>query len=272
MWWGARGVAESASGSVRRPSQCQPPRTHRPAAHSATPYQRAGEAGRSCREARPTSTTSREFAGRSGCRFLRLMARRGLPRLRSCSTFTAGEAGSGKVAHFTLTEKTTATSSSLRSALTTRVRSTPRGMVRAPWPAPGLQARRAMIRRAPCQTCATRARVHAAATTLGAHPSTIWRACDHQIPSPRAPQPHMRCSSLLTRCSRWSLCARHSWWTTCEDSVRQTAELLGELERSLCYDPRRVYAVGCSNGGIFLYELATSHLAPAFAAFMPIIG
>lgn len=63
-----------------------------------------------------------------------------------------------------------------------------------------------------------------------------------------------------------------SWWTTCQDSVGQTAELLAELERSLCFDPRRVYATGVSNGGVFLYELAISRLASSFAAFMPIVG
>ena len=63
-----------------------------------------------------------------------------------------------------------------------------------------------------------------------------------------------------------------SWWTTCEDSITQTAELLAELERTLCFDPRRVYATGVSNGGVFLYELAASRLASSFAAYMPIVG
>jgi poly(3-hydroxybutyrate) depolymerase len=63
-----------------------------------------------------------------------------------------------------------------------------------------------------------------------------------------------------------------SWWTTCDDSVRQTEDLLRELDVSLCYDPRSVYAVGVSNGGMFLYELASSYLSRAFAAFMPIVG
>lgn len=61
-------------------------------------------------------------------------------------------------------------------------------------------------------------------------------------------------------------------WTTCEDSVAQTARLLDELERSICFDPRRVFASGVSNGGIFLYELAVSPLATQFAGFMPIVG
>ena len=54
-----------------------------------------------------------------------------------------------------------------------------------------------------------------------------------------------------------------SWWTTCDDSIGQTAALLAELERTVCYDPRRVHATGVSNGGVFLYALATSRLAYA---------
>ena len=61
-------------------------------------------------------------------------------------------------------------------------------------------------------------------------------------------------------------------WTTCEDGVAQVSSLLEELKGALCIDPRRVYATGVSNGGVFLYELATSHLATAFAAYMPIVG
>jgi len=61
-------------------------------------------------------------------------------------------------------------------------------------------------------------------------------------------------------------------WATCEDSVAQTERLLDELEATLCYDPRRVYATGVSNGGMFLYELAASRVATAFAAYMPIVG
>jgi poly(3-hydroxybutyrate) depolymerase len=61
-------------------------------------------------------------------------------------------------------------------------------------------------------------------------------------------------------------------WTTCEDSVAQVSRLLAELKTALCIDPRRVFATGVSNGGVFLYELAASHLATAFAAYMPIVG
>ena len=67
-------------------------------------------------------------------------------------------------------------------------------------------------------------------------------------------------------------CNDTCWWTTCEDSVEQVAALLSELDTSVCFDRRRVYATGFSNGGVFLYELAVSRLASSFAAFMPIVG
>ena len=76
--------------------------------------------------------------------------------------------------------------------------------------------------------------------------------------------PHTPCMLTLVPAARR--------WTTCEDSVQQVAELLDELERAVCFDPRRVFATGVSNGGVFLYELATSRLASKFAAFMPIVG
>jgi len=68
-------------------------------------------------------------------------------------------------------------------------------------------------------------------------------------------------------------CADSCWWTTCEDSVAQAVALLDELEQLLCVHPRRVYATGISNGGVFVHELAfDARGASRFAAFMPIIG
>jgi poly(3-hydroxybutyrate) depolymerase len=67
-------------------------------------------------------------------------------------------------------------------------------------------------------------------------------------------------------------CADSCWWTTCEDSVAQVRMLLDELSRALCFDTLSVFASGVSNGGMFLYELARSDLANAFAGFMPVVG
>jgi len=67
-------------------------------------------------------------------------------------------------------------------------------------------------------------------------------------------------------------CADSCWWTTCEDSVAQVRMLLDELSRALCFDTSSVFASGVSNGGMFLYELARSDLANAFAGFMPVVG
>lgn len=89
---------------------------------------------------------------------------------------------------------------------------------------------------------------------------------------------HRRChdpkGSFANLCYSRScgICNDTCWWTTCEDSVAQVARLLEELDSALCFDPRRVYVTGESNGGIFLYELAASYLATSFAAYMPIVG
>ena len=81
-------------------------------------------------------------------------------------------------------------------------------------------------------------------------------------------------NAFASMCYRRSCgrCADSCWWTTCEDSIAQVRTLLAELSRSLCFDTTSVFASGVSNGGMFLYELARSDLADAFAGFMPIVG
>ena len=83
-------------------------------------------------------------------------------------------------------------------------------------------------------------------------------------------RPKRHCAlPLEPEINEWLKVLRGACWTA---HPWQVANLLGELERTLCYNPRRVYATGVSNGGMFLYELAASPLANAFAAFMPIVG
>jgi len=63
------------------------------------------------------------------------------------------------------------------------------------------------------------------------------------------------------------------WWTTCEDSVLQVYEVLEKLKNSLCLELKEIWATGCSNGGIFLHELARDpRIAPQLAGIAPIVG
>ena len=68
-------------------------------------------------------------------------------------------------------------------------------------------------------------------------------------------------------------CADNCDWTTCLDSVGEVVDLLDALEASLCLDRRRVWASGCSNGGIFLYQLARdARIAPRLAGLLSQVG
>ena len=65
-------------------------------------------------------------------------------------------------------------------------------------------------------------------------------------------------------------CADNCWWTTCKDSVRQAMDLLDYLETELCIDTARIWASGCSNGGLFTFELARdARSAPRLAGIAP---
>lgn len=68
-------------------------------------------------------------------------------------------------------------------------------------------------------------------------------------------------------------CADNCWWTTCEDSVKQAMDLLDYLESELCVNTSMVWASGCSNGGVFTFELAQdSRSAPRLAGIAPQVG
>ena len=63
------------------------------------------------------------------------------------------------------------------------------------------------------------------------------------------------------------------WWTTCSDSVRQVIQMIKYVDRRLCVDLDRVWASGCSNGGMFTYELARdSRTAHRLRGIAPIVG
>jgi hypothetical protein len=68
-------------------------------------------------------------------------------------------------------------------------------------------------------------------------------------------------------------CADECWWTTCKDSVQQTVEVLQFVLTNFCVDMSMIWATGCRNGGMFLYELAqdprTNHL---LAGVAPMVG
>ena len=68
-------------------------------------------------------------------------------------------------------------------------------------------------------------------------------------------------------------CADNCYWTTCEDSVQYVSEVLDSLEEELCLDLDMIWASGCSNGGIFLYELARdSRMSDRLAGIVPLVG
>ncbi|MDH3768951.1 MAG: hypothetical protein OES99_10930, partial [Gammaproteobacteria bacterium] len=63
------------------------------------------------------------------------------------------------------------------------------------------------------------------------------------------------------------------YWTTCLDSVAQIEALLNELESLYCIDRSMVWVSGCSNGGMFVYELAKdSRTSARFAGYLPQVG
>ena len=63
------------------------------------------------------------------------------------------------------------------------------------------------------------------------------------------------------------------WWTTCHDSVKQVMQIMNLVEKKLCVDLDRVWASGCSNGGMFTHELARDpRMAGRIRGIAPIVG
>jgi len=67
--------------------------------------------------------------------------------------------------------------------------------------------------------------------------------------------------------------ADNCWWTTCYDSVEQVLSILDEVQETICFDLDQVWAVGCSNGGMFTFELARDQRsADRLKGIVPIVG
>lgn len=98
---------------------------------------------------------------------------------------------------------------------------------------------------------------------------------DGPICSPSTP---MSYCNLYSDCNgredrRLGECADPCHWTSCIDSVGQALALLDKLQTDLCVDESRIWASGCSNGGIFLYELAQdARSAGRFVGIAPLVG
>ena len=68
-------------------------------------------------------------------------------------------------------------------------------------------------------------------------------------------------------------CEDGCWWTTCDDTVATVLEVLDEVLDRVCVDLDRVWAAGCSNGGMMVYEvLADARAAGRFAGGLPMVA
>lgn len=61
-------------------------------------------------------------------------------------------------------------------------------------------------------------------------------------------------------------------WATCRDDITFLEAILDKVEATLCVDRSRVHAQGESNGGMMIYELLESRLAPRFASLVSVIA
>lgn len=112
-------------------------------------------------------------------------------------------------------------------------------------------------------------------TGLGGTHGTSWSLKESHGPGPDG----ATCTSEATdycyedcNCEETGIaCSDNCWWTTCKDSVQQVKEMLHWMLASFCIDIGTVFASGCSNGGMFLYELASdsnvSHYFAGMASF-----
>lgn len=60
-------------------------------------------------------------------------------------------------------------------------------------------------------------------------------------------------------------------WTSCYDDVGFIRQLLDSLEETVCIDTKKVFAFGCSNGGIFMHELV-QRMPGKIASFVAACG
>jgi poly(3-hydroxybutyrate) depolymerase len=75
-------------------------------------------------------------------------------------------------------------------------------------------------------------------------------------------------SPCYESCSSCHACS----WTSCVDDVGFVEDLLDALEQELCVDPKQVRAQGESNGGMMVFELLQSRLAPRFSSLVSIVA
>ena len=63
------------------------------------------------------------------------------------------------------------------------------------------------------------------------------------------------------------------WWSNCLDDVAYVVAVLDALESRHAVDTANVFGTGCSNGAMFLYQLAADpRTGPRFAAIAPVAG
>lgn len=117
------------------------------------------------------------------------------------------------------------------------------------------------------------------AAPLGYSSAQPWRptswngAGSTASPGPFGPTctPLSRGDSCYEDCN--GRCTDDCWWTTCRDSVAQALEVLTDVLENACIDEAQIWASGCSNGGIFMHELATDErIASKLRGVIPMIG
>ena len=120
-----------------------------------------------------------------------------------------------------------------------------------------------------CGRAEDRGFVTAALSGVGPSGWGSWR-------SPGANDPRTCASGTPEYCHRYESCdcaSPNCHWTTCEDSVTQVLEVYEAIVAAYCIDLDRVWAMGCSNGGMMVHGLAyDDRTAPLLAGVAPMIG
>jgi len=89
--------------------------------------------------------------------------------------------------------------------------------------------------------------------------------CDVAKAAAMVAETHPPCYKSCSSCHACS-------WTTCADDVGFVEELLDALEQEFCVDTAQVRAQGESNGGMMVFELLQSRLAPRFSSLVSIVA
>ena len=122
---------------------------------------------------------------------------------------------------------------------------------------------------ATCGRANDRGFVTAALTGVGPSGWSSWN-------SPGAGDPATCAPGTPDYCHKYASCdcgAPACDWTTCRDSVAQILEVYEEVVAGYCVDLDRVWAMGCSNGGMMVHGLASDdRAAPLLAGVATAIG